>query len=67
MTKEEICLFHAEDISFPAIDIELKTLENDKLIFRFDEFYTLQNDHAIIQRRKKGNLLATQQMVTARK
>jgi len=60
-------LFHAEDISWPVIDIELKTLENDKLIFRFDEFYTLHNDHAIIQRRKKGNLLATQQMVTARK
>ena len=67
MTKEEICLFHAEDISFPAIDIELKTLENDKLIFRFDEFYSLQNDRAIIERRRKGNLMAIKHMVTARK
>ena len=67
ITKEEIRLFHTEDTSYALIDSELKALENDKFIFRFDEFYTLHNDHALIQRRKKGNLLALEQMVTARK
>jgi predicted nucleotidyltransferase len=67
LNKVEICLFHAERVSIDIIESELELLESDKLIFRFDEFYTLQNDHSLIQRRKKGNQLAIEQMVTARK
>ncbi len=67
LTREEICLFHADNIPGSVIDNALEILLSDKIIFRFDEFYTLQNNYALIQRRRKGNLLAVKQMKTARK
>jgi predicted nucleotidyltransferase len=41
------------------------TIEN--WIFKFDEFYTLQNDYALIIRRRKGNMEAKRFLKTAEK
>ena len=60
-------MFHSNDISFPLIEQALEILVNDKTVFRFDDFYTLQNAPALVQRRRAGNLLAVEQMKTAQK
>ncbi|MEP7254779.1 MAG: nucleotidyltransferase domain-containing protein [Ferruginibacter sp.] len=67
MTKEEIYLFHAEPVLHSAIDAALETLVNDRSVFLLDEFYAVQNDISLAQRRRKGNLLAVEQMKRARK
>ncbi len=67
LTKDEIYLFHPDTISHSMIDEALEILCRDKNIFKLDEFYSLQNDTALIQRRRKGNELAVAQMKTAKK
>ncbi|MEP7236960.1 MAG: nucleotidyltransferase domain-containing protein [Ferruginibacter sp.] len=65
LTQDEICLFHADIISHAAIDEALQELVNEKSVFRLGEFYSLRNDFLLVQRRRKGNLLAMEQMKTA--
>jgi predicted nucleotidyltransferase len=67
LTKEEICVFHAELIPCNEIETALGELVIDRTIFKLDEFYSLKNDHSLVQRRRKGNMLAAQQMKTAAK
>lgn len=67
LTSQEICSF----IDFPfeqsSIDKALNTLSQQRIIFRFDEFYSLQNNSALVQKRVAGNNLAAAQMKTAGK
>ena len=67
LTKEEIYSFHADTVSPWAVNNALEILVNEKIVFRLDEFYSLQNDHTRAQRRCAGNLLAAKQMKTAQK
>lgn len=67
LTREEIYLFHAEPVSHSAIDAALNTLVNNRSVFRLDEFYAVQNDISLASRRRKGNLLAVEQMKRAGK
>ncbi len=45
--------------------IALKQLVNQKKIFQLDEFYSLQNDHALVDRRRRGNAFAAELLKTA--
>lgn len=65
LTREEISLFHAENIPRSGIDAGLEDLLASRCIFRIDEFYSLHNDLSLAERRKKGNSMAAQQMRTA--
>ncbi len=67
LTKEEIFLFHPENINHAGIEEALAILINERSVFRFDEFYSLKNDLSIVQRRRKGNALAISQMKIAGK
>ena len=67
LTKEEIYLFHAEPVSYSAIDAALEILLIDRSVFQLDEFYSVQSDLLLAQRRRKGNLLAVKQMKRAMK
>lgn len=59
ITRAEINSF----LDVPLNEIELKNLLNDlideKRVYLFEEFYTLQNDSSLAERRKKGNAYAS--------
>ncbi len=65
LTKEEIYLFHNNTISHAAIDDAKAILLSNNIIFKTDEFYSIQNDKALVQRRCDGNFLAAEQMKIA--
>lgn len=65
LTRDEIYLFYPEHVSPPVVFNELGAMVNDKSIYIFDELYSLQNDPALSQRRRNGNLLAVEQMKIA--
>lgn len=67
LTEVEICRFHAESVLHSVIDDALETLINDGSVFKFDEFYSVRNDLSLVQRRRKGNMLAIEQMKRAEK
>ena len=60
-------MFHPDNVSSSVINETLEILCRNKNIFRLDEFYSLQNDPALAQLRRKGNDLAIKQMKTAEK
>lgn len=59
ITRAEINSF----LDVPLNEIELRNLLNDlideKRVYLFEEFYTLQNDSSLAERRKKGNAYAS--------
>lgn len=65
LTRAEIRLFHREDIPHSEIDAALDVLLEEKTVFRLDEFYSLQTDPVLAERRRNGNTLAASQMKTA--
>lgn len=65
LTKEEISLFHPVYILPAAIDSAMETLVSNRSVLRLDEFYSLQNDLSLAQRRRKGNRLAAEQIKRA--
>lgn len=67
LTKEEIRLFHPIHVLHPAIDAALESMLDNKSVFKLDEFYSVQNDPMLAQRRRKGNALALEQMKRAGK
>jgi predicted nucleotidyltransferase len=67
LTKEEVCSFHPEYVPDDVIEAALEELVNDKYVFKLDEFYSLQYDILLVQRRRNGNSQALEQMKTARK
>lgn len=67
LTRDEIYLFHPGNVSRMDIDTALGILLNKKSVFKLDEFYSLQSDFLIVERRRKGNDLAITQMKTAGK
>lgn len=65
LTRAEIRLFHAEKLAHSEIDAALEMLLEEKMVFRLDEFYSLQTDLMLAERRRNGNTLAASQMKTA--
>lgn len=65
LTKEEIGLFHPVHILHPAIDAALESLVENNLLYKLEEFYSLHDDSQLLQRRRKGNAMALQQMKRA--
>jgi predicted nucleotidyltransferase len=67
LTPIEIIKFLCITCSVQELAVPLGELEEEQSLFRIDEFYSLQNDYTLVTRRKKGNLKARQQMITADK
>jgi predicted nucleotidyltransferase len=67
LTREEICLFLPVKYNVTMFDLAVACLLSNRLIYRFDKFYTLKNDPYLIQRRNEGNQKAFEMIKTARK
>jgi hypothetical protein len=67
LTQTEIFQFLQKTSFHDEVSQELMSLVSQNQVFRFDEFYTLQNDFSLIQRRKKGNIQARSLLKTAEK
>lgn len=67
LSKEEVLLFHAERSTQTAIDAALYTLCTSGTVFKLSEFYSIQNNISLAQRRHAGNEFALRQMKTARR
>lgn len=51
----------------PTLASRLSSLADQKIIFQFGELYSLKNDHALIDRRIKGNKEADKHLILAQK
>jgi len=67
LKKREIGLFLQESYDNYDFEIALQMLLDNCVIFKFDEFYSLQNNYMIVQRRKAGNEKARELMRVAEK
>lgn len=67
LTQTEAVQFLQTICTQKEIATALTELEEDNWIFKFDEFYTLQNNYSLIPRRRKGNIKARQMLHTATK
>jgi hypothetical protein len=67
LTVDEVFLFLPEKCDQEDFVYSLRCLVVDRLIFKFDKYYTLKNDHFLIDRREKGNSKASELIATARK
>jgi predicted nucleotidyltransferase len=65
ITQSEIILFCRKTYSHGEFSSALGTMAAEGVIYRFDEFYTLQNDYSVIPRRRTGNLKAKQLLRSA--
>jgi len=67
LSREELRRFHGQQASQDEIDEAIGSLTEHNLVFRIDDYYSLQNDRSLAARRKEGNRLAQAQMKTAHK
>jgi predicted nucleotidyltransferase len=67
LNRGEIYLFLPVKCDMNNFNYALNSLVNEQHIYRFEKFYSLRNDHFLIERRTKGNKQAAELMVTARK
>jgi len=67
LTQTEICQFLQESFSNEEITLALQELASESLVFKFDDYYSLQDNYSLIQRRRKGNLRAKSMLRTAEK
>jgi hypothetical protein len=65
LTAEEVTRYSPAIVNFPA-DQFLENLVSRKILFRFENFYSLHDDPQIALRRVKGNALAEKKMKTAK-
>ena len=65
LTREEIGLFLDQKTSPGELFGSLNQLAESDLAFRFQEFYCLRNDPALVERRNKGNQKAAALIPTA--
>jgi len=66
LTKEEVFSFSSAK-KIKDTEEQLKVLVENKIIFKFDKFYSDINDVALVQRRLKGNTMANAIMPKALK
>lgn len=67
LRKREIWLFLQNLYDHTEFEIALQALVDNSSIFKLDEFYSLQNTYAIVNRRITGNNKAQQLLQTAEK
>ncbi|HAO47694.1 MAG TPA: hypothetical protein DCQ97_12255 [Chitinophagaceae bacterium] len=67
LTREEIRSFHAVHLAYQELDAALDSLLEQGLVFRLDEFYSVQPNSLLAERRRKGNQLAARHLQTASK
>lgn len=58
LTQTEIAQFLKTTCSSAEFTNDLHMLTIENWVYKFDEFYTLQNNYSLIQRRRKGNAKA---------
>lgn len=62
---EEICDFSISKEK-ANIEIELNELIAKKIIYKIDEFYSINNNSESLEKRKKGNLMAVEALIKAK-
>ena len=67
LKKREIFSFLCHSDDYTEFDRTLENLVNDSIVFRIGEFYCLQNNQAIAERRVVGNAKAIQMLTKAEK
>jgi predicted nucleotidyltransferase len=67
LTMDELLLYLPSRCEPGDFEYALKCLVIDRMIYHFDQFYTLKNDYFLIERRIKGNAKAAEMIGTARK
>ena len=67
LTRDEIFLFFGSKYDQSSVEPSLAELIRSRKIYVFDNLYTLKNNPELINRRKKGNILADEMLKTARK
>ena len=67
LTCEDIRSFLPQRCNQPIIDEMLSVLLNENMIFKTDNFYSLQNEPLLAKKRKEGNQRAVKQLAIARK
>lgn len=67
LTEKEVYLFNQAEVTDAAIAAELEQLVKAKKVFQMEEFYSLQNNPELAQRRRQGNKLAVEQLRIAKR
>jgi predicted nucleotidyltransferase len=67
LTRAEIYLFLQKKYPYDFFDDALHCLLNDGMIYQFDRFFTLRNDHQLAVRRTVGNKKAGDLITIARR
>ena len=67
ITQTEVYQFLGRRCSQEELHNGLQQLTTENWIFKFDEFYTLQDNYDLVIRRRKGNMQAREMMKTAEK
>ncbi|HUZ61633.1 MAG TPA: nucleotidyltransferase domain-containing protein [Hanamia sp.] len=66
VTRDELILFSTEKMDFLSINESLDQLLHEKIIYKSDEFYSLQNKPQLTERRRDGNKRAAEQLKIAK-
>jgi hypothetical protein len=67
LTFDDICTFLPQKCNRAVVDQMLTGLLNENIIFRLDDFYSLQNEPHLAKKRREGNQRAVKQLAIARK
>ena len=67
LTGEEIYLFNSAVVNHSEVNEALEELLSDNSVFKIGEFYSLHNNCQLAERRRNGNQLATEHLITARR
>jgi len=67
LTQTEIAQFLKTGYHHQEFVEGLRTLTIENWVYKFDEFYMLQNNYSLVTRRKKGNIQARAMLKTAEK
>jgi predicted nucleotidyltransferase len=67
LTDEEIYFFNSAEVTLTAVNKALEELLNDNSVFKIGEFYSIHNNSSLAERRRNGNLLATEHLIIARR
>jgi predicted nucleotidyltransferase len=67
LTQTEIAQFLKISYCTEEFAEDLYSLATENWIFRFDEFYSLQDNYSLVQRRREGNTRARSMLKTAEK
>jgi hypothetical protein len=67
LTFDDICNFLPQQCNQSLISEMLSELLNENIIFKLEDFYSLQNEPLLAQKRREGNQRAVKQLAIAKK